>query len=83
MKGSEGGALSAGCQRGLGCGATDAAAFLQLFPKNFAFLGIFWSKFLLKIAFLNGESKCVRPQDRLRPETRAPTCPSPATPLSW
>jgi len=36
----------------------NAAAILQLFPKNYAFLSIFWSKFLLKIVFLN-DCKCV------------------------
>jgi len=43
-----------GGQWGFGGGASDAAAILQLFFQKYAFLGIFWSKFLLKTAFLNG-----------------------------
>jgi len=37
----------------VGGGAFNVAAIFQLFPKNNAFLSIFWSKFLLKIRFLN------------------------------
>jgi len=35
-------------------GSPDIAAFLQLFFQNYAFLDIFWSKFLRKKAFLDG-----------------------------
>jgi len=31
-----------------------ATAILQLFSPKYTFLGIFWSKILLKTAFLNG-----------------------------
>jgi len=37
-----------------GLAALDAAAILQPFSKKYAFLCTFWSKFLLKNAFLNG-----------------------------
>jgi len=46
--------LTAGAQRGLGGEARDVAAILELFSQTYAFLGVFWSKFLLKTAFLNG-----------------------------
>jgi len=39
---------------GFGDRASDAAAMLQLFFKKYAFLGIFWSTFVLKNVFLNG-----------------------------
>jgi len=32
----------------------EAAAILHLFFQIYAFLGTFWSQFLLKLAFLNG-----------------------------
>jgi len=34
-------------------GSPDAAVILQLFSKKYAFLSIFWPKFLLKNAFFN------------------------------
>jgi len=53
MQGSEGSAPSCQKPTGVWGGAPDAAAILQLFQK-YAFLGIFWSKFLFKTAFSNG-----------------------------
>jgi len=51
--------------------------FLKLFSKEYSFLVIFWSNFLLKTLF-KWLKKCVDAP----PEARAPTCPSPlATPL--
>jgi len=50
----------AGGQRGFGGGAPNAAAIYQLIPNNNAFLSIFWSKFLLKIVFLNDCKVCWR-----------------------
>jgi len=45
--------LAAGCQRGFGDGAPDAAAILQLFPPKYAFLGVlyFGLNFCLKLRF--------------------------------
>jgi len=45
---------AAGGQQGVGGETIDAATILQLFFTKYAFLGAFWSKFLLKTAFLNG-----------------------------
>jgi len=42
-----------GGQRGVGGGASNAAAIFQFFQENIACLCIFWSKFLLRNVFLN------------------------------
>jgi len=41
----------AGGQWGFGDTTSDALAIYSFFPKKYAFLGIFWPKFLLKNAF--------------------------------
>jgi len=43
----------------LGGGSPDAAAILQLFSKKYAFLNIFWHKFLLKTAFFKCLNKAL------------------------
>jgi len=45
--------------RGLGAEPTTLRRYFQLFPKNEAFLGIFWSKFLLKNMLLNYCNECL------------------------
>jgi len=45
---------TAGGQRGFEGVSPDAVAILQLFNKKYAFLGILWSIFLLKMRFSSG-----------------------------
>jgi len=49
-----GGFPAADGQWRFGGGSPDAVAILRSISKKYTFLGIFWSKFLLKNAFLNG-----------------------------
>jgi len=64
-----------------GVGALDAETiFTVFFPKKYAFLSIFWPKFLLENTLkMTAKWVLLRPQG-LRPRARAPTHP-PATPL--
>jgi len=56
----------------------NASAILQLFFQKIRYFGIFWSKFLLKNAFLNGWKSVLMRFQGLRPGTREPLL---ATPL--
>jgi len=54
---------------GLGAEPPTLKRFLQYFFKNYAFLSILWSKFLLKTRF-----KMIAKSVLMRPRARAPTC---------